>query len=855
MTTLLNNRYRIVKALGEGGFGKAFLGEDTHLPSLRPCVIKQLKPVGGASSDQENAAAVLAFVQERFSREAAVLEAVGRSHSQIPDLYAYFLEKGQFYLVQEWVEGQPLSAIAQEVWSENRVRDLLVNTLNVLAHVHREGIIHRDIKPDNIIFRKSDQLPCLIDFGAVKEVMSTVVGPSGSLRSSIVIGTPGFMPPEQAMGQPTFASDIYGLAMTAIYLLTKRSPAELPIDSNHAILWRQFSPSISDRLAGVLTRAAQPFAQIRYATANDMLVALQAPEPGVSPATAPSSTRAPISTPAPISTAATPKSSNPTVIVSPVGPPFVVPVGQTVGQTVSSPPPAAGAPAPNSVEPLKKRFSGWLWMRIALGAGALVLAAAGLSTLWQPSAPWDENAEATLESYQAHLAGLEKTVKGDPKDVDSRIHLAQDYLEVGNFDLALKQVDEIYLVQDPQNASTVATNEILASIDLAQGEYASVIDKLTREIDQGEPGAKTYNLRGDAYYEKGEYDKAITDYRSALTVDPQNGQAYFNWAAVNIVQGNAEAALQNLDLAIENDPTLIHAYSQRGATRSQLGDSVGAEQDWQTAIAMSPQTANDYVNRGLAKWWMGDNEGTVADFDQALTINPNFVDAYIQRASFFSESGETDKALSDLASALDVNPSSVAALYSKAEILGFQTDQDWQVSIDLYSKALAINPNEANILHARCFAYLSIEQLDLGLADCEKGLKINPSSPGLYLARGDIRRTQENYEAAIQDYNRTVEIIDESGGDLATQKLAYSNRASALMGMNNLDGALADINKAIELNGATPEDYFKRGMIYAAKNDKENGAADMRKAADLYTQQNLPDDAQVVMDTMKELGL
>lgn len=852
MTTLLNNRYRIVKALGEGGFGKAFLGEDTHLPSLRPCVIKQLKPVGGASSDQENAAAVLAFVQERFSREAAVLEAVGRSHSQIPDLYAYFLEGGQFYLVQEWIEGQPLSAIAQEVWSENRVRNLLVNALNALAHVHREGIIHRDIKPDNIILRKSDQLPCLIDFGAVKEVMSTVFGPSGSLRSSIVIGTPGFMPPEQAMGQPTFASDIYGLAMTAIYLLTKRSPAELPIDSNHAILWRQFSPSISDRLAGVLTRAAQPFSQIRYTTANDMLAALQAPEPGASPA-AP----APASTPAPTSTAATPKSSNPTVIVSPVGPPFVLPVGQTVGQTVSSPSPspAAGAPAPNSVEALKKRFSGWLWMRIALGTGALVLAAAGLSTLWQPSVPWDEGAEATLESYQAHLAGLEKTVKGNPSDLETRIHLAQDYLEVGNYDLAIEQANEIYSAQDPQNFSTTATNEIYGSVDLAEGEYASAIATLTQEIEQGVPGAKTYNLRGDAYYEKGEYDKAIADYRSALAIDPQNGQAYFNWSVVNINQGNLEAALQNLDLAIENNPTLIHAYTQRGDTRSQLGDGVGASQDWEQAIAMSPQTADDYVNRGLTKSLMGDNEGAVADFDQALTINPSLVNAYIQRASFFSNSGEVDKALSDLASALDVNPSSVAALYSKAEILGFQTDQDWQVSIDLYSKALAINPNEPNILHSRCYAYSSTEQLNLALTDCEKGLKVNPNIPELYLVRGGIRQEQKNYEGAIQDYSRTVEIIDELGGDLVTQKLAYSNRASALMEMNNLDGALADINRAIELNGATPNDYFLRGMIYVIKDDKENGAADMRKAADLYTEQNLPDDSKVVMDTMKELGL
>ncbi|MEL6816795.1 MAG: serine/threonine-protein kinase, partial [Cyanobacteria bacterium J06598_3] len=170
---LLNHRYRLIKSLAEGGFGKTFLAEDTQMPSRRQCVIKQLKPVSARPE-------VMQLVQQRFAREAAVLESVGKGHSQIPDLYAYFEENGQFYLVQEWVEGAPLIARASEAWPEARVVALLRSALDALGHVHKQGIIHRDIKPDNIILRQSDQLPCLIDFGAVKELMSTVVGLSGS---------------------------------------------------------------------------------------------------------------------------------------------------------------------------------------------------------------------------------------------------------------------------------------------------------------------------------------------------------------------------------------------------------------------------------------------------------------------------------------------------------------------------------------------------------------------------------------------------------------------------------------------------------------------------------------------------
>ena len=219
---------------------------------------------------------VFQIVQQRFAREAAVLEFVGKGHSQIPDLYAYFSEAGQFYLVQEFIEGQPLTELSQEDWSEARVRQLMTNILSALQHVHAQDIIHRDIKPDNIIVRSSDGLPCLIDFGAVKELMSTTVKGGGVEKSSLVIGSPGFMPPEQAAGRPTFSSDLYSLAMTAIFLLTGRSPAEITTDSQTGeSLWQQFAPNISSPLANILSRAVHPFPQNRYPTAADMMAALQ----------------------------------------------------------------------------------------------------------------------------------------------------------------------------------------------------------------------------------------------------------------------------------------------------------------------------------------------------------------------------------------------------------------------------------------------------------------------------------------------------------------------------------------------------------------------------------------------------
>ncbi|MFB2921962.1 protein kinase domain-containing protein [Aerosakkonema funiforme] len=268
---LLNNRYQLVQAIATGGFGQTFLAEDTHLPSRRRCLLKQLKPVVHNPQAYQ-------LIQERFAREAAILEKLGNSHGQIPDLYAYFEEGGQFYLVQEWIEGQTLTEkLQREVkLSESTVRDILINILPVIDYVHTQGIIHRDIKPDNIILRQRDNKPILIDFGAVKETMTTVMNSQGNPTHSMVIGTPGFMASEQAAGRPIFSSDLYSLGLTAIYLLTGKLPQELQVDSQTGeLIWRQNAPNINRNLAAVLDKAIRSHPRDRFSTARQMLDALQ----------------------------------------------------------------------------------------------------------------------------------------------------------------------------------------------------------------------------------------------------------------------------------------------------------------------------------------------------------------------------------------------------------------------------------------------------------------------------------------------------------------------------------------------------------------------------------------------------
>ncbi|MGB3291891.1 MAG: serine/threonine protein kinase [Phormidesmis sp.] len=269
---LINNRYQVISPLGEGGFGHAYLAEDIQMPSRRRCVLKQLKPVTTSPDAYQ-------VVQARFQREAAILEKLGEDHKQIPRLYAYFSEDQQFYLVQEWVEGETLEAIvsAQGPLSEAMVKSILVDLLPALDFIHSQGIIHRDIKPDNIMLRSGDQgpQPVLIDFGAVRETMGTVFNSRQQPVSSIVIGTPGYMASEQAAGRPLPSSDLYSLGLTAIFLLTGRTPQTLESDPRSGeILWRQTAGHVSAGLVEVIDQAVRSHPRDRYSSASQMRAAL-----------------------------------------------------------------------------------------------------------------------------------------------------------------------------------------------------------------------------------------------------------------------------------------------------------------------------------------------------------------------------------------------------------------------------------------------------------------------------------------------------------------------------------------------------------------------------------------------------
>ena len=284
LNTLLDNRYKITTSLSLGGFGRTYLAEDTKRPGNPLCVVKQFKP---PRQDEK----FLNLLKRAFETEAKILEDLGKQHKQIPLLLAYFDENGQFYLVQEYITGQPLD---KEIFpgkklEESQVVQILKEVLQTLIFVHSSHIVHGDIKPANLIRRESDGKIVLIDFGAVKVIQSLHTDNQAlelQENQELRFISRGYAPPEQFEGKLQYSSDIYALGIVGIQALTGADPKQLRPGQNYPVEVKQSQPNessqnwrnllqVSEKLAAILEKMVDIDFRKRYQSATEVLKNLQ----------------------------------------------------------------------------------------------------------------------------------------------------------------------------------------------------------------------------------------------------------------------------------------------------------------------------------------------------------------------------------------------------------------------------------------------------------------------------------------------------------------------------------------------------------------------------------------------------
>jgi serine/threonine protein kinase/Tfp pilus assembly protein PilF len=552
METMLAGHYQIVSSLGSGGFGQTFLARDDDRPENPLCVIKKLKP---RSSDPDT----LRTAKRLFDCEAQTLARLG-DHDRIPRLLDHFEHEGEFYLVQEYIEGQPLDREIPDdsQLGEPEVMALLQDILQVLVFVHGQNVIHRDIKPANLIRRSKDGQIVLIDFGAVKEVSTQSSLIQGQTTLTVAIGSPGYMPNEQMAGAPRYSSDVYAVGIIGIRALTGVSPKYFKTDPQTSeIRWRDRAPHVSREFAAVLDRMVRYDFRDRYPSALQALQALQNLHEGVTQ---------------PMSAVGMEETEFLTEEDGQQSPTETFPPAQP---RKSPPPSRQDSPTPVDRPPVpRKKLSplakGWRKARPMLTIAASV--SVTFLVTWRLLPP--RFIEQTV--YQ--------TIFEDPVLVE-----------------LLDRADRQRQAGDYQNA--------LASYDKAIARNPRV-----PEVHWG----RCYSLN-----ELGRLEAALAACERALTLKPEYPEALSSQGYALTQQQQYEEALQRFDEALALNPDFAEAWVNKGVALQALDRHEKALAAFEEATNLQPNYAQAWANRGAALWSLERYREAIASLDKALELQPD----------------------------------------------------------------------------------------------------------------------------------------------------------------------------------------------------------------------------------------
>jgi serine/threonine protein kinase len=605
---LLDARYRAIDFIGAGGMGRNFLAVDERTPKKKYCVIKQFFPV----AQIQNHPTAFQKAVELFKREAAMLDELGDESPQIPRLLAHIEQDGRLYFVQEFIEGENLLKELQQrgAYNESQIFQLLTDLLPILQFIHKRGVIHRDIKLENIMSRPNKPL-VLIDFGISKELSTTV------MTIGTTVGTLGYAPPEQmTYGESYPASDIYALGATCIHLLTDTFPSLLYDPKLKRWLWRDVLASkgivISSLLGKILDRMLQEDIRQRYKSVEEVLRDLQ---------------------------------FQPTLASSP-------------------------ASLPLSLQRFKfNKFK----MPLLVSGGVVLFGLFGYEYLQgiNRESKIADCASATLciekgadlnkdQKYNAAVEFFSQAIKFDPKNASAFFNRGLALSNIAdNKSGAAREKQLNSAIQDYNQAININPNYATAynsrgSLYLRLGNNEQAIQDYSQAINISPNYALAYKNRGDLYRKLDNHQQAIQDYSQAINFYPNYAAAYKNRGDLYQKLDNHQQAIQDYSQAINFYPNYTNAYLNRGNVYYKLNNFQQALQDYNQSINISPNYELGYHNRGLAYIRLNNNSAAIQDFYKALNIDPNYAPSYLNRGYAYRNSGNNSSAIQDFQKAADL---------------------------------------------------------------------------------------------------------------------------------------------------------------------------------------------------------
>jgi serine/threonine protein kinase/regulator of sirC expression with transglutaminase-like and TPR domain len=657
---LLSDRYRPIKRLGKGGFGITYLAEDKARFN-KPCVIKQLT-------------LQVPDARRLFEGEAQRLEDLADC-PVIPRLLAYHSDVDYLYLVQEFVAGQDLNKELQEkgVFDEAGIKKFLNEILPVLDLIHQRGIIHRDIKLENIM-RGSDGKLVLIDFGIAKLIPANNTPQPGTKA-----GTDGYASPEQVKeGLAKPSSDLYSLGAACFHLLTDINPGSLFMDYGYQWTnkWRQYvKQPLSKELKELIDKLLKSEYKDRYQSAAEVLKTLTLNIPEKLFVTSPK-----LGDNYPLYMA----------FLGAVLSGIIIMVGSSLFTTNHDLPQTA-----------QDYFDSGYKLESSDKKGAIENYTQAINLKYDyPEAYYNRgiiqnelgDKKGAVEDYTQAInlkpnyheayynRGIIQNELGDKKgaveDYTQAINLKPDYHEAYyNRGFNRDELgDEKGAIEDYTQAIKIKSDDADPYVNRGiirndLGDKKGAIEDYTQAIKLKSDNPDAYYNRGITRSDLGDRKGAIEDYTQAIKLKPDAPKAYHGRGNVRSDSGDKKGAAEDYTQAIKLKPDYSEVYYGRGNVRSDLGDKKGAIEDYTQAIKLKSDNPDAYYNRGIARSDSGDRKGAIEDYTQAIKLKPDYPEAYHGRGIARSDSGDKKGAIEDYTKA--------ANLYQK-EGRNKDTDQDYR---------------------------------------------------------------------------------------------------------------------------------------------------------------------------------
>ena len=679
--------YRLLEEIGRGGLGVVFRarGPDGGQVALK------LLLVGGSASDTQRrrfGQEVHALTRLRHPTVVRVLDA--GEHRRVP------------WLATEWIDGESLEARLTRAGplDPREAARLVARLARAIEACHAQGVLHRDLKPGNVLLRAGSGEPVLIDFGLAGELQRDT-GRSALTVTGQLMGSPAWWPPEQAHGDRGAIgprSDVYGLgallygalsgaplhrgeSMQEVLLALERGPAPL----------RELAPGVPARLEAICARALRPLPAERHPSAAALAAEL---EQWAAAAAAPPARWRLGSALAPvvlvglglvgsllIATAApTPPAPSPTPAPPPPPPPPSPP----------SPPLAPVSPpdASHALEEVDPREVGARDPRVreasaAFNAGDATGALELLDRLLvaEPDHVGGLRLRAWVRAKRGDHAGAvvdaERALATVPADVDLRGNLAAWLGRVGQVGRARQELERA-LAMRPDHPDNLALRAWLrVSPDTRGGasdpgggrpDHQGALADLERALALAPDHPEALMLRAESRQFLGDARGALADADRAVALQAGDARARRRRAPIRVELGDLSGALQDMDAWLAENPQDPGGWSGHGYLRRRMNDLAGAIEDYDRALALQPDYPAALSNRATAKRLLGDLPGARADLDRAIGLGGDQA-AHFQRALVRRELGELGGSLEDATACLAINPRHLEARLLRAELL------------------------------------------------------------------------------------------------------------------------------------------------------------------------------------------